>query len=73
MTAVYLASSLSSDWLGLVLALSVVGIAGWLSSPTGKRLVLGLSVAGALAWSATAVEAVYINCPPLWKYMGICG
>lgn len=73
MLAVYLVSrSVPMDWLGLAIALSIVGLAGALSAPRRRRLVIGLAVAGALAYTATQAEAVYINCPPLWKYLGVC-
>lgn len=66
MFAVTLASA-SSDWFGLALALAAMGGLGLLG-PRSRTLLLGLAVAGLLA-----MLAVPFNCPPWWKYLGICG
>lgn len=72
MIAVYLhTASLGLDWVGLVFALAAVGALGFLA-PRGRKLLLGLAVAGLLAYTATSAEAVYVNCPELWRYLGIC-
>lgn len=65
MIALYLASA-SPDWFGLALALAAAGGLGLLG-PRGRTLGLLLAVAGLLA-----TLAVPFNCPPWWRYLGIC-
>lgn len=71
MLAIALASSASSDWLGLMLALCVVGGLGGFLGQTPRRLLVGLLVAVVLTYGAVAY-AVPFNCPALWRALGIC-
>lgn len=68
MFAILLTSSASSDWLGLGLALAALGGLGLL----GPRLRVG-ALALLVAGMAATAYAVPFNCPPFWKYLGICG
>lgn len=72
MVAIFLASSASSDWLGLMLALCVVGSLGGFMGTKSRRLLCWLLVAAVLAYGASVAYAVPFNCPPLWRYLGIC-
>jgi len=71
MVAVYLTSA-SFDYVGLAFALAFVGALGAFAGPRSRKLMLGLAVAGLLAYTATQAEAVYVNCPEFWRYLGIC-
>jgi len=72
MFSVYLASSGTSEWLGLVVALAVVGGAAGLLGTKSRRLVVALMVAGLLAYAGTAYAVPYIYCDPLWHWLGWC-
>lgn len=76
MFAVYLSSSHSADpvvaYLGLILALAVVGAIGAWTSPRRVRLVVALVVAFVLAGAGVALAIPYHYCDPIWKWLGIC-
>ncbi len=74
MFAFYLAASGTpvAAYVGLVVALAVVAALGAWTSPRGKRLLVGLLVAGMVAGSASTALAVKILCPAEWKWLGIC-
>ena len=72
MLAVYLASSGSSDWVGLVVALAVAGGAAGLLGTKARRLLIALLVAAVLAYAGTAYAVPYKYCDPLWSLLGWC-
>lgn len=73
MFAVYLTSSGSSDWLGIVVALAVAGGLSAFLSARVRTLVLVLLVAALLAYASMASAQPYpLPCDPVWRWMGWC-
>lgn len=73
MFAVYVASSsVSWEWLGLVVAMAVIGGLGGFAGPRTRRLLVGLFVAGIVAYGASVAFAVPFPCPREWRWLGIC-
>lgn len=63
-----------SGWIGLAVALAVVGtLSGFVQSRERRFALAAVLVGAASLVLAGRVWAVPYNCPSLWKYLGICG
>lgn len=73
MLAVLLHSSAGwFDAIGLAFVLAAVAALGAFAKPRGRNLLIAFVVALVLTAGVMVAEAVYIPCPVLWKYLGIC-